>query len=394
LDEQFGAFVPSIGRANLDGSGVNESFISVPGGGARGLAVDSLIPSTTTLTPSQGSIAYGQPVTFTAAVTGASVTPTGTVQFQVDGTNEGSPVVLDANGRAAYTPSFPLDVGATVSVAYSGNANYGTSNTSLRPSIQPASTSLSLESSSNPQASGGEVTFTATVTNSSTEVIPFGSVQFLIDGEPVLAPLPLENNGQVGITGAGLPPGDYTVTALYHDDTLAIPDFTDSRASVTEHITSPPASPPALASTVSPHITVTPVRPNSAFRTLRASAGPDGTLDLTELAPDPGTFTAVANMTSSRLRAATANRAAKCRKGSGACRKGTQPRIYGTASATVSVSGEVRLVIKPRAAARKTLNTGRTLHVTVTITFRSAHGGSPATQTASLTVKPHKAKRR
>src|SRR5271166_5665798 len=68
VEEDLGLVVPSIGRANLDGSGVNQSFISLPGWGARGLAVDSLVPSATELTPSPGSITFGQSMSFTATV--------------------------------------------------------------------------------------------------------------------------------------------------------------------------------------------------------------------------------------------------------------------------------------------------------------------------------------
>ncbi len=247
LDEAAGAFVPSIGRANLDGSAVNESFISIPGWDARGVAVDSMVPSATQLTPSPGSITFGEPMSFTATVARGnppegSSAPTGSVGFTVTG-EPSVQMPLDGNDHANFAPEYDLNAGDTVTANYGGDPAYAASTVNLTPTIHPASTMTSLTASPNPQTSSGEVTFTATVTNSSTEITPFGSVQFLVDGEPVLPPQPLENNGQVGITGSGLPPGEYTVTALYHDDTRATPDFTDSQASMTEHITSPP--PPA-----------------------------------------------------------------------------------------------------------------------------------------------------
>ena len=56
------------------------------------------------------------------------------------------------------------------------------------------------------------VTFIAKVTNKSTGQVPFGSVQFVVDGEPVLGPLPLlreappDEVNQVGLEDAvGLP---------------------------------------------------------------------------------------------------------------------------------------------------------------------------------------------
>jgi hypothetical protein len=386
-----------IGRANLDGSGVDQGFISVTGAFMCGVAVDALLPTTTTIMSPENSILYGQDATFTATVlntpSSSPTTPTGTVQFKVNGIDDGSPVALAAGGQADYTPTFLLDVGDIVTAEYTGNAQLGASTSpGSQLSVQSALTGTTLTASSNPANPDDELTFIATVTNTSTSIVPFGSVEFSIDSESVLEPLPLNENGQAGIDVSELRAGDHTVRALYYASMTGIPDFTGSQASLTEHITSPQASPPASAASP-PHITVTPISPNTAFRTVRASAETNGTLDLTELAPGPGTFTAVATMTWSRLRV-TVNRTAKCRKGSGRCHKATRPAIYGTASATASAPGEVRLVIKPTVAARKTLNAGRALHVTVTITFRSAHGGSPATQTSSLTVRRHKAKRR
>src|SRR5262249_4526377 len=57
----------------------------------------SQIASTTAVTASVNPSVYGQPVTFTATVSPPPIdidTPTGTVQFQIDGNNFGSPVAL------------------------------------------------------------------------------------------------------------------------------------------------------------------------------------------------------------------------------------------------------------------------------------------------------------
>jgi len=255
LDESFGAFVPSIGRANLDGSGVNESFINVAGGGAQGatgVAVDSLVPSTTALTPSPGSIIFGQPMSFTAAVTRGnppegSSTPTGKVSFTVAG-EPSVQVPLDGNGQASLDLEYYLNVGDTVSAKYGGDSAYGESGNSLTPTIQAAHTMTSLTASPNPQTSSGDVTLIATVDNLSTAIVPFGSVEFLIDGELLGPPVPLDVNGQAGIDVSGFDPGDHAVVADYHEDTHPTPDFTDSQASLTEHITSAPAPPKPPAS--------------------------------------------------------------------------------------------------------------------------------------------------
>src|SRR5690606_21301691 len=58
-----------------------------------------------TVVSSQEPSSFGQEVTFTATVSGPGATPTGSIQFAIDGTNEGGPVALDANGVASFSRS-------------------------------------------------------------------------------------------------------------------------------------------------------------------------------------------------------------------------------------------------------------------------------------------------
>ena len=69
---------------------------------------------------------YGQPVTFTANLSpiGTGPTPTGTVQFVVDGQDLGSPVTL-VSGAATSSASNLVAGAHTVMVYYSGDGNYG-----------------------------------------------------------------------------------------------------------------------------------------------------------------------------------------------------------------------------------------------------------------------------
>jgi len=79
------------------------------------------------VTSSQNPSIYGQPVTFTANVNAPSGTPTGTVQFQIDGTNFGSPISL-TNGSASTAAISNLAVGNhSVTAVYSGDSNFATS---------------------------------------------------------------------------------------------------------------------------------------------------------------------------------------------------------------------------------------------------------------------------
>jgi hypothetical protein len=83
---------------------------------------------------------YGQPVTFTATVSGPAggPAPAGAVQFLVDGANFGSPVTL-AGGSAASAPASNLGAGMhTVTAIYLGDGNYGVGVGSLTQTVNKA----------------------------------------------------------------------------------------------------------------------------------------------------------------------------------------------------------------------------------------------------------------
>ena len=86
-----------------------------------------LTRSTVTVSASPKSVIAGQPVTFTATVTGNS--PTGAVQFQINGVNFGSPVQL-VNGVATLTTTQLTVTGTdTITAVYSGDTNNAGSST-------------------------------------------------------------------------------------------------------------------------------------------------------------------------------------------------------------------------------------------------------------------------
>ena len=238
----------TIGRANLDGTSVDQQFItgaSTP----RGIAVDALLGSKTTITPSQGSAFYGGPLTFTATTSGAGPAPTGTADFTVTG-EPPVPVPLDTAGKAAYDPPYYLDVGDKVAVDYHGDGTYGSSHTEIEPTIEPALTSVSLVASPNPQKVGAPVDVTATVNNLSTSITPFGSISVEINGGDFRSES-LDDNGQAYTRLTPGQPGDYHLTLRYHDDTGFPADFTNSEASLVEHVTGT-AAVPAIPAVTSP----------------------------------------------------------------------------------------------------------------------------------------------
>ncbi|MBI4485807.1 MAG: Ig-like domain repeat protein, partial [Acidobacteria bacterium] len=109
---------------------------------------------------------FGQAVTFTAVVN--PVAPgagsrTGTVQFQDNGVNIGSPVAVSA-ATASFTVS-SLSAGPhTITAIYSGDGNFNGSSASLVQAVSTATTTTAVTSSANPSVFGQDVTFAATVT--------------------------------------------------------------------------------------------------------------------------------------------------------------------------------------------------------------------------------------
>lgn len=115
-------------------SGSNGAYGAAPGwdyttgfGSFNVVATALLTRSSVAVSASPATIVQGQSVTLTATVTGNS--PTGTVQFQVNGVNFGSPVQL-VNGVATLTTNALTIVGSdAISAIYSGDANDAGSST-------------------------------------------------------------------------------------------------------------------------------------------------------------------------------------------------------------------------------------------------------------------------
>lgn len=150
--------------------------------------------TTTDVTATPNPVVYGQDVTFTATVAASSPgsgTPTGTVQFEIDGVDYGSPVPLDNgqdNGQASISDS-GLSVGDHVVTAlYTGDANFMSSSDAnpVDLTVNQDSTTTTFATSANALVYGQEVTFNATVSSNSPGTgTPTGTVTFA-DGTTVL----------------------------------------------------------------------------------------------------------------------------------------------------------------------------------------------------------------
>jgi hypothetical protein len=173
-----------------------------------------------TLTSSANPSSFGQSVTFTATVA-ASVTvagqaaPAGTATFK-DGSTTLATVTL-SSGTATYTTS-ALSVGShSIKFTYNGNKNYNSHTSSaLTQTVNQASTTTAISSSANPSSFGQTVTFTATVT-ASTSGTPTGTVTFK-DGGTTLGTGTLNSSGQATFATSSLAVGSHSITAVYGGD--------------------------------------------------------------------------------------------------------------------------------------------------------------------------------
>ena len=237
-----------LGRARLDGTGVELGLVTGLRGVSRGVAVDGRSATSQALSTAPTTSVYGQPVTINAllvttdTLVQSPAIPAGTVRFKVNDAPASPPMPVDPLGRATFAPPFPLDVGTRVSARYSGSGDLPVAG-GFTPADRAAATTTALDTSANPATEGGEVEVVATVQNTETDVVPFGSVTFLIDGTQALPPVPLSEDGDAGVIATDLPPGDFHVEAIYEDDTADIPDFAKSRASYIQHVSAAPASP-------------------------------------------------------------------------------------------------------------------------------------------------------
>ena len=319
----------------------NASNYSVTDGTAlNGLQVNPAA-STTSVSSSKNPSTYGDAVTFTATVTNTATgaTPTGTVQFVVDGQNFGSPVSISGNTNSATGTSqttATLSVNGsphTVTATYSNSdGNFIGSNGGLTGGqrVNQAATSTSVSSSKNPSTYGDAVTFTATVTNTATGATPTGTVQFVVDGQNFGSPVSISGNtnSATGTSQAtatlSVNGSPHTVTATYSNSDgnfigsngiLTGGQRVNQAATITTAILSGPTirykDSVTLTARVKPANTTTPLTGSVSFTIGAVGYGsataapipgdPDGTVQASVIVQDnelPGNYTVTANFTS------------------------------------------------------------------------------------------------
>jgi hypothetical protein len=163
------------------------------------------------LAASQASSTAGEPVSFTATLSGATA-PTGNVEFFDGATSLGS---APLSGTEATLSVATLGIGAhTITATYSGDTNNAPSTSApVAHAVGQIATTLVLAASGPTSEPGQEVTFTATLTPASAS----GTVTFLIDGA---AQPPSALSGGVATLATNLlEAGEHAIIARYDGDT-------------------------------------------------------------------------------------------------------------------------------------------------------------------------------
>ena len=216
-----GTFTPTVNGTRTEtlsfASNAAPLTVAFTGSGVN-LANTSL---TLTQVSPTGSVTFGQAVTVSATVKATSGTPTGTVQFAVNGVNSGTAVAL-TNGAASITlTGLPSGTNA-ITATYSGDGTFASSTgVTLGVVVIPAVTSISLASSiaaTTPVPPMTSVTLTATIGSTLASPSPTGTVTFTT-GTTVLGMVPVSPAGTAILTSTTFPTGTYSIVATYSGDT-------------------------------------------------------------------------------------------------------------------------------------------------------------------------------
>lgn len=175
-----------------------------------------LLPSTTVVTSDANPSVFGQSVTLTAEVTGSGATPTGTVEFVIDG-GTAIPVTLDGTGKATTSTSSLAQGPHSVVANYLGDATYSAGSDSLTQNVSAASTTITITADApDPSIVGQDITVEWVVA----VVAPGGGTPTgtvtLSDGVDSAGPFNVADAlGALALTMTG----NRTITATYTPDT-------------------------------------------------------------------------------------------------------------------------------------------------------------------------------
>lgn len=195
----------------------------------------SACSTTETLKSSLNPSTFGQTVTFTAQLSSTNGVPTGDVQFTDSSTILGTATV-SSTGTATLATGL-LTVGShTITAAYQPTGTFAAATATLVQVVNAYPTTTNLTSSLNPANYSQPVTFSATVTSTTSgSGSPSGTISFS-DGATLLSTQPVTATGTytaaASFSTGALGTGNHTITATFNPTVL----FGASTAALTQVI--------------------------------------------------------------------------------------------------------------------------------------------------------------
>ena len=174
--------------------------------------------SSATITSNNNPSASGQSVVLTGVVAGSGkVAPTGNISLADNGAQIAT-VALDKNGSATVNTN-TLDVGKhSITLSYSGDANFAGTSAQLTQTVIDATTSTTLAGPASPATFGQAMSLTSTVTSNGAPAT--GTVTFS-DAGTTIGTASLGSTGSAILTLSTLAPGSHTIVATYGGNSRA-----------------------------------------------------------------------------------------------------------------------------------------------------------------------------
>ena len=168
------------------------------------------------------SITTNQTTNLVALVQGVAngPSPTGTIQFQIDG-NSAGPAITVVNGVvAASSPLFTARGSYRITALYSGDANYASSiSAPVTLQVTAPKPTVAMSLSTSEIVAGSVTSLHANVAAASGFAIPSGTIQFQANGKNI-GPAVTINAGNATLLGQVFTvPGSYAIHAIYSGDT-------------------------------------------------------------------------------------------------------------------------------------------------------------------------------
>jgi len=205
----------SVGTHPIMASYGGDSTNDVSASNVVSQVVNSKNSAKVTLSSSLNPSVFGQSVTFTATLSPSAAT--GTVQFQIDGTNFGPAVTL-SGGKGVSGSTSSLSIGShNISAVYSGDGTYGSNTASLVQKVK-SKTVCNWPSKPNPCNWGQTCIFNIQIGCQSPGTgIPTGTVTFY-DGSNSLGNCSLSGNGTASFSIGNLTIGSHNISFAYSGD--------------------------------------------------------------------------------------------------------------------------------------------------------------------------------